>query len=154
MLLIGMLPPPYKKSEEIETCQKIFEQRQELQDVRQTEYEKSTEEIKEKLQKTQRGPLLEQLGDQVRGWLHEYKEQTGKIPEYTGSERSASRMLMSRQGTDSELSKSTEKSSKESKTKKSKGDKTEKQNGDKDEEEDTKALISNFLTEITQKNEE
>lgn len=60
-------------------------------------------------------------------------------------------------GTDSELSKSTgtEKSSRDSKGKKTKSDKDKDgKTGDDDEEEDTKAIVSAFLTEITTKNEE
>lgn len=98
MLLIGMLPPPFKESEEIKRSVEIWEERKRMQESREREYEEAVEKCKGKLQETQRGPMVEQLGDQVRGWLHEYKEQTGKIPEYTGSERSASRLLMSRQG--------------------------------------------------------
>lgn len=98
MLLIGMLPPPQKQCEEIKNADEIWENRRERQQVAKEDYEKAVEECKEKLEKTQRGPMLEQLGDQVRGWLYEYREQTGKIPEYTGSERSASRLMMSRQG--------------------------------------------------------
>lgn len=98
MLLIGMLPPPPKQSEEIKNAEEGWQERRQLQENRQKEYEQAVEDTKNKLEKSQRGPMLEQLGDQVRGWLHEYKEHTGKIPEYTGSERSASRLLLSRQG--------------------------------------------------------
>lgn len=94
-----MLPPPYVHSTEIENAEIVWENRRKLQEVREKEYMLAIEEFKAKIQKTQRGPMLEQLSDQVRGWLYEYKTQTGKIPEYTGSERSASRLMLSRQGT-------------------------------------------------------
>lgn len=93
-----MLPPPKVQNKEIENAEKIWHERKEMQDKRQKVYEEAIENCKVKLQKTQRGPMLEQLSDQVRGWLYEYREHTGKIPEYTGSERSASRLMLSRQG--------------------------------------------------------
>lgn len=97
-MLIGMIPPPKKKNEELERDLQNQERRRELQIVRQKEYEREIKKTRNHLEKNQRGPVLEQLSDQVRGWLHEYKAQTGKIPEYTGSERSTSRLMLSRQG--------------------------------------------------------
>lgn len=113
---------------------------------------------------------MEQLSDQVRGWLHEYKAQTGRIPEYTGSERSASRLLLSRQGllvdflryshvykdwlgTESETSKSTPASSKDSKSKqKDKTSKSPKESKAVESEEEqegrSRALASSFLPEL------
>lgn len=98
MLLIGMIPPPKTKNVEIENDFINKENRRKLQEVRKLEYETKVKEIREDLEKNQRGAVLEALSDQVRGWLHEYKTQTGKIPEYTGSERTGSRLLLSRQG--------------------------------------------------------
>lgn len=99
MLLIGMIPPPKTKSIEIEKDLENRRNREKLQEDRRLEYEKAVTDCREKLEKTQRGTVLEQLSDQIRTWLQEYKTQTGKIPEYTGSERSASRLMLSRQGT-------------------------------------------------------
>lgn len=93
-----MLPHPKTHDKDIEQAAEIWEERRILQQEREIEYIKAIEQCKNRVQKTQRGPMLEQLSDQVRGWLYEYKEQTGKIPEYTGSERSASRLIFSRQG--------------------------------------------------------
>lgn len=98
MLLIGMIPPPKTRSEEIEKDLENRKYREKLQEERQLEYEKAVTDCREKLEKSHRGAVLEQLGDQIRSWLHDYKMQTGKIPEYTGSERSASRLMLSRQG--------------------------------------------------------
>lgn len=98
MLLIGMIPPPKTKSIELE---KDFENRKQkwlLQEQRQKEYQNEIKTCRENLEKHQRGVVLEQMSDQVRVWLQEYKTQTGKIPEYTGEERSQSRMMLSRQG--------------------------------------------------------
>lgn len=98
MLLIGMIPPPKSQSSEIITDLETKEYRRRLQKERQLQYEEEVTKCRDSLEKHQRGTVLEQLSDQVRGWLHEYKAQTGKIPEYTGSERAASRLLFSRQG--------------------------------------------------------
>ncbi|GLV40805.1 uncharacterized protein CBL_13692 [Carabus blaptoides fortunei] len=103
MLLIGMLPPLKVQNKDIENSEKIWLERRQMQDKRQKDYEEAIENCKVKLQKTQRGPMLEQLSDQVRGWLYEYREHTGKIPEYTGSERSASRLMLSRQDEEEEI---------------------------------------------------
>ncbi|XP_030757322.1 IQ and AAA domain-containing protein 1-like [Sitophilus oryzae] len=157
MLLIGMIPPPKKKNEELIKDQQNQEKRRQLQKVRQKEYEEDVTKIRSYLEKTQRGPVLEQLSDQVRGWLHEYKAQTGKIPEYTGSERSASRLLLSRQGTESETSKSTPGSSKDSKLKKDKSSKSPKESkpSEADEEEGVlRATVSTFVPELNIRKEE
>lgn len=98
MLLIGMIPPPKTKSLEIEKDVQNRKRREKLQEDRQIEYEVTTRNCREYLEKHQRAPVLEQLSDQVRTWIQEYKTQTGKIPEYTGEERSASRLMLSRQG--------------------------------------------------------
>ncbi|XP_076272045.1 dynein regulatory complex protein 11 isoform X2 [Rhynchophorus ferrugineus] len=157
MLLIGMIPPPKKKNEELLKDLQIQENRRELQKKRQKEYEADVKSIRKQLEKTQRGPILEQLSDQVRGWLHEYKAQTGKIPEYTGSERSASRLLLSQQGTESETSKSTPASSKDSKSKKDKTSKSPKEgtpNETEDEDGKLKAIVSTFAPELNIRKEE
>ncbi|XP_050511285.1 dynein regulatory complex protein 11 [Diabrotica virgifera virgifera] len=154
MLLIGMIPPLKTKSVEIEKDLENKNYRRKLQVERRKEYEKSVKNIRESLEKNQRGAVLEQLSDQVRAWLQEYKATTGKIPEYTGEDRSASRNLLSRQGTDSELSKSTQISSKESKTKKDKGKTKESKADDVEEDQSTKALVSTFVPELNLRKEE
>lgn len=98
MLLIGMIPPPKTKSLEFEKDAQNKQRREKLQKERQIDYEETVINSREYLEKNQRGAVLEQLSDQVRIWIQEYKAQTGKIPEYTGEERSASRMMLSRQG--------------------------------------------------------
>lgn len=98
MLLIGMIPPPKTQSEEIAKALEVKEMRRRLQQQRQKEYEAQVKACRERLQKQEREAVLEQLTDQVRGWLMEYKSQTGKIPEYSGSERVSSRLMLSRQG--------------------------------------------------------
>lgn len=98
MLLIGMIPPPKEQSEEVTRALEVKEMRRRLQQKRQKKYEQAVKFCRERLEKYEREAVLEQLSDQVRGWLLEYKTQTGKIPEYTGSERASSRLMLSRQG--------------------------------------------------------
>lgn len=149
MLLIGMIPHQKKESLEVTNNKITFEKRKLLQIKNSEDLDRLTKDTKENLLNNQKGIILEQLGDQVRSWLYEYKEQTGKIPEYTGSERSTSRMLMSRQGTgtDSELSKSSSKDSKKSKS--SAKEKENKENEDGEEETAVKATVSLFLPALT-----
>ncbi|KAK4877607.1 hypothetical protein RN001_010113 [Aquatica leii] len=147
MLLIGMIPPPKTENEHINKALTVRETRRKLQEIREQEYKDAIVSTRETLEKTQRAIVLEQLSDQVRNWLHEYRAHTGKIPEYTGSDRPISRLMSSRQGTESELSKT---SSKESKSKKSRSPKSKES---KDDEEDKaaalKALTSVFVPELT-----
>lgn len=158
MLLIGMIPPPKQPSSHINKALQIEEYRRNLQEARQIEYETEIKSCREDLEKNQRGSILEHMSDEIRGWMLEYKNHTGKIPEYAGPERSSSRSQLSRQGTDSEVSKSTQGSSKDTKTKsktKSPKAKEEKKGGDEDENEAfSKAIVSVFLPEITIRKEE
>ncbi|KAF5278956.1 hypothetical protein FQA39_LY05634 [Lamprigera yunnana] len=147
MLLIGMIPPPKIENELINKALGIREHRRNLQEIRDKQYREAIVNTRETIERTQRAIVLEQLSDQVRSWLHEYRMHTGKVPEYTGSDRPMSRLMSSRQGTESELSKS---SSKESKSKKSRSPKSKES---KDEEEDKtaalKAITSVFVPELT-----
>ncbi|CAH1132986.1 unnamed protein product [Ceutorhynchus assimilis] len=151
MLLIGMIAAPKKKNEHLEKDLENQEKRRRLQKQRQQQYSLEIKQIRNNLEKNQRGFVLEQLSDQVRGWLHEYKAQTGKIPEYTGSERTASRLMLSRQGTESETSKSTPDSKGKKVAKSPKQGKTSE--GDQ-EETQSKALVSTFLPELNIRKEE
>lgn len=98
MLLIGMVPQPKKKSLDLEREKEVRMKRKDLQAVRQEEFEVAHKKCVEYVEKYQRGIMLEQLSDQVRNWMTEYKASTGKIPEYTGSARASSRLTLSRQG--------------------------------------------------------
>ncbi|XP_018335988.1 dynein regulatory complex protein 11 [Agrilus planipennis] len=153
MVLIGMVPQPKPDRTEINKALEIEEYRRKLLELRQKEYEHEIREIMMDLEKTQRGNVLEQLNDQVRNWLFEYKTHTGKIPEYTGPERSVSRLMLSRTGTESTLSKSS--SSKESKSKKSKSAKSkDSKSNDEEEEDSSRAIVSTFVPELTIRKEE
>ncbi|KAI4472136.1 hypothetical protein MML48_1g01831 [Holotrichia oblita] len=157
MFLIGMIPSPKFQNPDLDRALEVEEYRRDLQDVRRKEYEDAVKKCRADMEKNQRGAVLEHMSDEIRGWMLEYKTHTGKIPEYTGPERSSSRLLSSRQGTDSELSKSTQGSSKDSKTKsKTKSPKAKEENTGEEEEDETfsKAIVSVFLPEINIRKEE
>lgn len=99
MLLIGMIPQPNVHSVEKQKALENEEMRRQLQRKRQEEYENAVRNCRERLEKHERSAMMEHLSDQVRGWLHEYRTSTGKLPELTGSDRTGSRLMLSRQGT-------------------------------------------------------
>ncbi|KAL3275302.1 hypothetical protein HHI36_020069 [Cryptolaemus montrouzieri] len=158
MVLLGMIPTAKFPTEEIEEDLLNRERRRLLRKQRETEYENAVLNIKQKLEKEQKAVILEQLSDQVRSWMHEYKEHTGRLPEFAGSERTTSRMMMSRQGTDSEISKSTgtQLSSRESKSKRDGSAKSKSKQGEKKDDStiESKMLTSLFLPELNAKSEE
>lgn len=59
--------------------------------------------------------MAEDIKDELRSWIMAYKVQTGKFPELPSEEAGGSALIFSRQGADSEVSKSTAPSSKEGK---------------------------------------
>lgn len=79
MLLIGMIPQPNVQSAEKEKALENQERRRKLQDERQREYEEAVKKCRERLERYERGAVMEQLSDQVRGWLQEYKMSTGRM---------------------------------------------------------------------------
>lgn len=93
-----MIPSVRYSEEEIEEDLSNKERRRKLRKQYQDDYNDTLTNIRNKLEKEQKGVILEQLSDQVRGWIQEYNQHTGRIPEITGSERTTSRLLMSRQG--------------------------------------------------------
>ena len=64
--------------------------------------------------------ISEEIADEIRCWFEEYKKRTGKLPEFPTEECGGSRHLLSRQGTESEISRSSALSSKESRRTKDK----------------------------------
>lgn len=95
--------------------------------------------------------MAEEIADEIRNWFREFKERTGKLPDFPSEETGGSRMILSRQGTESELSRSSAVSSRESKKAKEKA-KLMAKSGDLNLEENIeagfKAIQSSFLPEI------
>ncbi|KAG6454726.1 hypothetical protein O3G_MSEX008840 [Manduca sexta] len=161
-LLIGMELPPYMESVEIKRAEEVKEYRRNLQLQRDEEYKEALVSIEQQL-RTQHGVRInEQIGDELRRWIKEYYERTGKFPELPSEEAGGSRTMYSRQGTnvDSELSKSSPVSSRDSKrskdSKDKKSSKTE-ENKNKEEVDDLqtyKCRNSAFLQDMVNANEE
>ncbi|XP_063234958.1 dynein regulatory complex protein 11 [Bacillus rossius redtenbacheri] len=151
MLLIGMLPPTEMPRGERARAAQVREARHGVQALHQREFERQLLAVKEALQWSRGGTMKEELADEVRAWILDYQAHTGKFPEIPSEESGGSALFFTRQGTGSEISKSTTASSKGSKDKKDKG-KKEKEDGKKkmDEEEDHgfKMTPSNFLAEV------
>ncbi|XP_012261688.2 dynein regulatory complex protein 11 [Athalia rosae] len=155
MLLIGMVQPSQVITENFRQAEKVKQYRHQKQREFQETYEKLLVEMKDTIRK-ERGALIEEnLRKEIRNWITNYYQQTGKIPDLPSAESGGSRIMFSRQGTESTISKSTAMSSKESK--KSKKSSKAKKESDQEQSEDEsdpgfKPVPSNFLPEIIQAN--
>ncbi|XP_075224915.1 dynein regulatory complex protein 11 [Lycorma delicatula] len=161
MLLIGMLPQSFHSVEEANRAEEVKTLRRQLQKEYQNDFEQSLIKEKESIRKNKGGQMSEDIRDEVRTWFMTYKAQTGKFPDFPSEESGGSALIFSRQGTESEISKSTAPSSKESKGKKEKGKKGGKDKEDakkkkNEEEEDPgfKMGPSNFLADVMVANSE
>ncbi|XP_077281208.1 dynein regulatory complex protein 11 isoform X2 [Temnothorax americanus] len=107
-------------------------------------------EAAERIRKERSAIMEENIRSEIRTWIDTYFQQTGKIPTLPSAESGGSRMIFSRQGTESTVSKSTAVSSKESK--KSKRSKSKKDSETEQSEDETdlgfKPVPSNFLPEL------
>ncbi|KAF7991336.1 hypothetical protein HCN44_002898 [Aphidius gifuensis] len=157
MLLIGMIQPsqtmPSQNQRNIEVIKKSrYIKQKEYNDI----YEKMLIDTKEFIKFQQSDIIKENMKKQIRQWINEYFNETGKIPELPSVESGGSRMILSRQGTESSMSKSKESSSsKESKrSKKSKAKKDSEPDKSEDDESDPgiKPAPTNFLPEILNAN--
>ncbi|KAJ1529199.1 hypothetical protein ONE63_006003 [Megalurothrips usitatus] len=154
MLLIGMLPPVAAESEARRRSEEVCEARRLVQAEHQRDYELALVKEKELVRRTRGEIIKEEIADAARAWYMDYKASTGKFPDFPSEESGGSAALFSRQGAESELSKSTAPSSKDSKGKKDKAKKAQKEKdpGKKkpDEEEDPgfKMQPSCFLGEL------
>lgn len=94
--------------------------RYKLQEKYKNQYEKSLRVTQEDINCKHGSIMAEDIADEIRSWFQDYKNQTGKLPEFPSEESGGSRVLLSRQGTESEISRSSAVSSKESKKAKDK----------------------------------
>ncbi|XP_015436348.1 PREDICTED: IQ and AAA domain-containing protein 1 [Dufourea novaeangliae] len=156
MLLIGMLQPSQEITETTRQAEKVRQERYQKQIKYQELYENLITEIKERIRKEKSAIMEENIRSEIRNWINTYFQQTGKIPDLPSAESGGSRIIFSRQGTESTISKSTAVSSKESK--KSKKSKTKKDSETEQSEEETeqgfKSIPSNFLSELVHCNQE
>ncbi|XP_017764087.1 PREDICTED: IQ and AAA domain-containing protein 1 [Eufriesea mexicana] len=156
MLLIGMLQQSKQITENARQAERIREERYEKQIKYLELYENLMVEAKERIRKEKSGIIEENIRSEVRNWINTYFQQTGKIPDLPSAESGGSRIIFSRQGTESTISKSTAVSSKESK--KSKRSKSKKDSEADQSEEETeqgfKPIPSNFLSKLVHANQE
>ncbi|XP_052744060.1 IQ and AAA domain-containing protein 1-like [Bicyclus anynana] len=159
-LLIGMKLAPYTESKAIKKAEEVKEIRRKVQKEYEQEYLESLEKTEEQLRSQHGVKINERIGDELRRWISEYFERTGKFPDFPSEEGGGSRAMFSRQGTgmDSDLSKTSPVSSKDSKkSKESKKNNKVDENKNKDEGEDLKSFKctpSAFLNDIVSANEE
>ncbi|XP_043471559.1 dynein regulatory complex protein 11 [Leptopilina heterotoma] len=155
MLLLGMVQPCQEITDNARQAEKIVQYRYEKQHEYKEQFEILTKEWKESIQKERSALMEENIRQEIRNWVNSYFQQTGKIPELPSAESGGSRMIFSRQGTESTISKSTAGSSKESK--RSKKSKTKKENEPDRSEDESESGIrhfpSNFLPQLVQANE-
>ncbi|XP_072753681.1 IQ and AAA domain-containing protein 1-like isoform X2 [Anoplolepis gracilipes] len=156
MLLIGMLQPSQTITENARRAERLKQQRYEKQLDFQQQYQDLILEAKERIRNEKSAIMEENIRSEIRNWIDTYFQQTGKIPDLPSAESGGSRMIFSRQGTESTVSKSTAISSKESK--KSKRSKSKKDSETEQSEDETdlgfKSVPSNFLPELIQANQE
>ncbi|CAK9827748.1 Dynein regulatory complex protein 11 [Anthophora retusa] len=156
MLLIGMLQPYQEITENFRQAERVRQERYEKQMKYQELYENLMVETKERIRKEKSAIMEENIRSEIRNWINTYFQQTGKIPDLPSAESGGSKIIFSRQTTESTISKSTAVSSKESK--KSKRSKSKKDSDGEQSEEETeqgfKSVPSNFLSELVLANQE
>ncbi|XP_032521307.2 IQ and AAA domain-containing protein 1-like [Danaus plexippus] len=161
-LLIGMQLPPYIESKAMERAEQVKQSRRDRQKELEKEFQDALEKTEERIKVKHGAKINERISDELRRWILEYYERTGKLPELPSEEGGGSRAMFSRQGTrmDSDLSKSSPVSSKDSKRSKESKDKKSNKTEDaknKDEVEDLKTFKCNpssFLKDMVEANEE
>ncbi|XP_076656348.1 dynein regulatory complex protein 11 isoform X2 [Halictus rubicundus] len=156
MLLIGMLQPSQEFTKAARQAEKVRQERYEKQIEYQKLYESLLIEIKDQIRKEKSAIMEENIRSEIRNWINTYFQQTGKIPDLPSVESGGSRIIFSRQGTESTISKSTAVSSKESKkSKKSKAKKdSETEQSEEETEQGFKSIPSHFLSELVHANQE
>ncbi|XP_067647279.1 dynein regulatory complex protein 11 [Eurosta solidaginis] len=124
MILIGMVPPTAamlkKRAEKEEKLKQIFERRYATQAAYKDMLEASLTAVREEIKCKQGATITEDIADELRAWIKDCYEKTGKLPEFPSEEQGGSLHIFSRPGTESELSRSSARSSKESRKTKDK----------------------------------
>ncbi|XP_076288356.1 dynein regulatory complex protein 11 isoform X2 [Lasioglossum baleicum] len=156
MLLIGMLQPSQEITKTARQAEKVRQERYEKQVEYQKLYETLLVETKDQIRKEKSAIMEENIRSEIRNWINTYFQETGKIPDLPSAESGGSRIIFSRQGTESTISKSTAMSSKESKkSKKSKAKKdSETEQSEEETEQGFKSIPSNFLSDLVHANQE
>lgn len=74
-------------------------------------------DTKDDINTRQGSVLTEEIADEIRNWFKDYHQRSGKFPEFPSEDAGGSRHLLSRQGTESDLSSSAYSSKKAAKEK-------------------------------------
>lgn len=130
MILIGMLPDPHQNTAGQEVVEIVCKQRYKVQDVYQQLTVEALKKFQDEINKKQGSAITEDMADEIRNWFRDFYNRTGKFPEFPTEEAGGSRHLLSRQGTESEMSRSSAISSKDSKKTAKDGKGKEKGKGD------------------------
>ncbi|KAF4533179.1 hypothetical protein B566_EDAN001721 [Ephemera danica] len=165
MMLIGMVPHVGASASELTTERKrsqlVQVARRTKQDEYQQKYIEAQREEKERALRRHGIRLTKEITDEVRNWLMEYKNETGKFPDFPSEEMGGSALMFGKQGTESEVSKSTVGSSREGKSRKDrlkkpkeKETKKTKNSAGDDDDPGFKMQPSNFLNNLLAANTE
>ncbi|XP_023297854.2 dynein regulatory complex protein 11 [Lucilia cuprina] len=124
MILIGMVPPPSQvvkaRAEKVEKLNEIFERRYATQEAFKEKFESSVELVREEIKIKHGASMTEDIADELRAWIKDCYEKTGKLPDFPSEDQGGSLHIFSRPGTESEISRSSARSSKESRKTKDK----------------------------------
>ena len=116
MILIGMIPAqPVSGRSIVDELEEAKEIRYEQQELYRLDYEEALSTMKDDISAKHGSAMTEDITDEIRTWFKEYNNRTGRLPDFPSEEAGGSRHLLSRQGTESELSRSSAYSSKDSK---------------------------------------
>lgn len=118
MILIGMLPPSSpelrRRQEHQQQLDESKEARYICQDAHEAEYQTRLKAVFEEIQTKCAPSITEDIADELRSWIKETYNKTGKMPDLPTEEHGGSLHIFSRAGTESEMSRSSARSSKES----------------------------------------
>ncbi|XP_051874852.1 dynein regulatory complex protein 11 isoform X2 [Pristis pectinata] len=164
MIFLEMEPPPdfQKPSSTQLQAQKVYQQRQVVQEVHEVEYQQALVTIKEQVRSVEGPDIQETLQEQIRQWFIECRNITGKFPDYPDEEKGGSAAIFASKtpqevlqelAAQEEKKKQKDKEKKEKKSGKDKKEKKKKKKGkaDKEEEEEGwKMAESDFLPTVAE----
>lgn len=78
------------------------------------------EQVRQEIKAKYGANMTEDIADELRSWIKDCYEKTGKLPDFPSEDQGGSLHIFSRPGTESELSRSSARSSKESRKTKDK----------------------------------
>lgn len=92
-----MLQPYQTTSESAKKLDKIEKERYEIQKEFHEKLEAYTVDVKERIKKEKSAIMEENMRIEIRNWVKNYYQTTGKIPELPSAESGGSRVIFSRQ---------------------------------------------------------